>query len=708
MTLCPGVEPINYQQEAQGAPYEADFLSGRSSQGGPLKKLPRPGLSLLAKFGVISAIPVVLSSLVLGRSLDGIVQKRTLSLVREQAELITALRIEPHLKAADLDERLSGKQLSEFKEKFDPGSMGGYVAAFKIWDTDRKLVYQESKKLAKPSLPSADLLDAALDGEVVSKTIDLEAADAANKEGHELLEVYVPLELGNGDPVGAVQLYLPYAPVAQIIQSDNHRVYIILLLGFTLFYAVLFRIVAKASNKLRRQAEDNEYMALHDSLTGLPNRTLFHERANQAILAAKREGWSTAVMLMDLDRFKEINDTLGHHHGDLVLQEMGKRLQPLLRETDTVARLGGDEFAVLLPHVDNRDHTLLVADKIQKALERPFYLQGLALDVDASVGISLFPAHAKDVHGLLRRADVAMYEAKTTGRGRQIYTEEIDHHNPDRLGLAGDLRHAIERNELILHYQPQIGLKDDRLRNVEALVRWIHPVRGVLPPGEFIAIAERGGLIGPLTMTVLNQALRQLNLWDQSGMRVNVAVNLSVRNLLDPGFPADVARLLQKWRIDPIRLELEITESSIMADPARAMEILTTLNKLGVRLAVDDFGTGYSSLASLKKLPVDAVKIDKTFIQNMQNDENDLLIVQSIIELAHNLGLEVVAEGVENEEVTKMLALLGCDFIQGYHRGKPVQAQEVKWLLGLMRTPAAATPPPPPPPPVVPAASVSP
>ncbi len=666
-----------------------------------MKKIPRPGLSLLAKFGVVSAIPVILSSLVLGRSLDGIVQKRTLALVREQAELVTTLRIEPHLSVKDLEGPLSSKARRQFSESLAAAPVDDYIAGFKVWGPKRQLVFQENGNLKKSMLPASDLLDQALQGETVSSRINGEGTkEDGGSKNPQLIEVYVPLTFaGEAEPSGAVQLYLPYAPIAQIIQQDNHRLYLILLCGFTLFYAVLFRIVARASTKLKRQAEDNEYLALHDSLTGLPNRSLFHERAGQAILVARREGWNLAVMIMDLDRFKEINDTLGHHHGDLVLQEMGNRLRPLLRETDTVARLGGDEFAVLLPHVHSTNTTLQVADKIQKALERPFYIQGLALDIDASVGIAIFPTHGKDIHGLLRRADVAMYVAKQTGSGRQVYIEEIDNHNPDRLGLGGDLRNAIERNELVLHYQPLIGLKDDKLRSVEALVRWVHPARGVLPPAEFIAVAERGGLIGPLTMAVLNTALRQCHEWDQQGLTINVAVNLSVRNLLDPRFPAEVDRLLQKWEIDPIRLELEITESSIMADPARAMEILTTLHKLGVRLAVDDFGTGYSSLSSLKRLPINAVKIDKTFVQSMQSDENDLLIVQSIIDLAHNMGLEVVAEGVENAQVVEMLKLLGCDFIQGWHRGRPVPAKEIPWLLGVMQTTADAVPPPPPPPP---------
>jgi diguanylate cyclase (GGDEF)-like protein len=664
------------------------------------KRLPRPGLSLLAKFGVISAIPVILSSLVLGRSLDSIVQKRTLALVREQAELVTDLRILPHLSPDAMTSPLGKAAASEFTQGLREGPINDHVVGLRIWNQQKRPIFQNGGGGSK-ALPDTDLLDQAFAGSIVSDKADLTKATESGKRG--LLQVFVPLQFGDSnETLGVAQLFLPYARISKVIQQDNHRLYLILLCGFTLFYAILFRIVAKASTKLREQAEENEYLALHDSLTGLPNRSLFLERASQALLNAKREGWQMCVMIMDLDRFKEINDTLGHHHGDLVLQEMGRRLSPLLRETDTVARLGGDEFAVLLPHIEFADATLNVADKIHKALERPFYLQGLALDIDASIGISIFPAHGKDIHTLVRRADVAMYVAKTSGLDRQIYAEEIDTHTPDKLGLGGDLRNAIQRNELILNYQPLVSLRDQRVRNVEALVRWNHPARGVLPPSEFIDVAERGGLILPLTRTVLNAALQQLHEWDKEDFHINVAVNLSVKTLLDPGLSHTVAGLLKRWELDPIRLELEITESAIMADPVRAMEVLTALNKLGVRLAIDDFGTGYSSLSSLKRLPIDAVKIDKSFIQQMQQDENDLMIVQSIIDLAHNMGLEVVAEGVETDDVARMLTLLGCDYIQGWHRGRPVPAKEVPWLLGVMEASPESAPPPPPPPAAVP------
>jgi diguanylate cyclase (GGDEF)-like protein len=535
-----------------------------------------------------------------------------------------------------------------------------------------------------------------LSGKVVAD--DEPLVSATTKSDASYLDVLVPLEM-NGKPDGVIQVFLPFNPIAELIGQDNHQLYLILLCGFTLFYAILFRLVARASSKLQRQAAENEYMALHDSLTDLPNRALFLERANQALLTAKREQWSFSVMIMDLDRFKEINDTLGHHHGDQVLQQIGGRLEPLLRESDTVARLGGDEFAILFPHIEDPAAVMRIAQKMRNSLERPFYVQGLALDVDASIGIAVYPRHGKDVNTLLQRADVAMYVAKNTGTGQETYASENDKHSPYRLSLSGDLRNAIERSELLLMYQPQVSLLDGSVRGVEALVRWQHPDRGILAPGEFIPIAERGGLIQPLTRYVLNAAIKQVAEWDSEGLNLNVAVNLSVRNLLDPELSGEVRELLEKWDIDPIRLELEITESSIMSDPERAAVVLNELHALGVRLAVDDFGIGYSSLSSIKKLPISAIKIDRSFIQHMAVDENDLFIVRSVIDLSHNLGVEVVGEGVETKEVSDMLALLGCDFVQGFYRSAPTPAKEIPWLVGVMQPVGSPAPPPPPPPP---------
>ena len=664
-----------------------------------MREASSPGLSLLAKFGVISVIPVILSTIILGRSLDGIVRRRTTSVIREQAVMLTALRLQPFLEGESMNSSISAKTENELDSILSKAPLNEMVSGVNVYNSDGRRLYSSDPKGIESVDPSKKQIENVLSDKVVVNDVPVESSKAKSDESY--LDVLVPLDI-NGRSAGVIQIYLPFNPIAELIGQDNHQLYLILLCGFTLFYAILFRLVARASAKLQRQAKENEYIALHDFLTELPNRSLFVERANQALLAAKREQWSFAVMIMDLDRFKEINDTLGHHHGDQVLQQIGGRLEPLLRESDTVARLGGDEFAILLPHIEDPAAVVRIAAKMRNSLERPFYVQGLALDVDASIGIAVYPRHGKDVNTLLQRADVAMYVAKNTGTGQETYAAENDNHSPYRLSLSGDLRNAIERSELLLMFQPQVSLGDGSVRGVEALVRWQHPDRGLLAPGEFIPIAERGGLIQPLTRYVLNSAIKQVAEWDREGLHLNVAVNLSVRNLLDPELSGVVRELLDKWEIDPKRLELEVTESSIMSDPERAAIVLNELHALGVRLAVDDFGIGYSSLSSLKKLPVSTIKIDRSFIQHMAVDENDLFIVRSVIDLSHNLGVEVVGEGVETKEVADMLALLGCDYIQGYYKSAPIAAKEIPWLVGVMGSMGATPVPPPPPPPLPP------
>ncbi|MCI0527052.1 MAG: EAL domain-containing protein [Nitrospira sp.] len=443
--------------------------------------------------------------------------------------------------------------------------------------------------------------------------------------------------------------------------------------------------------KERTQAEETiRHLAYYDPLTNFPNRTLLHDRLQQAIVDAQGGYKQVALLLMDLDRFKEINDTLGHHRGDILLKNVGLRIQGVLRASDMIARLGGDEFAVLLPSVDHKE-PVLVARKITKILEFPFDIEGLPIDVEASIGIVLYPDHGSDADSLIQRADVAMYAAKQTGSGYTIYTADQDQHSPRRLALMAELRHAIEEGQLLLHYQPKVNLATGSVSSVEVLGRWPHEELGAVPPDQFIPLAERTGLIKPLTGWVLDQALNQCRTWYQAGIELSVAVNLSVRNLLNPQLPDQVAELLQHHGISPDCLELEITESSIMADPERAREIVTRLNKMGIQLSIDDFGTGYSSLGYLKRLPVHWIKIDKSFVIHMMANESDAVIVQSTIDLAHNLGLKVVAEGVENQGIYDRLVDLGCDTMQGYYISPPLPADElVRWLResrwGLKKT----------------------
>ncbi|HWQ95648.1 MAG TPA: EAL domain-containing protein [Gammaproteobacteria bacterium] len=432
-----------------------------------------------------------------------------------------------------------------------------------------------------------------------------------------------------------------------------------------------------------QQTAKLEHQALYDSLTDIPNRTLLHDRLRQAIIAAQRSGASLALLLIDLDRFKEINDTLGHDRGDQVLKQIGPRIQGVLRLSDTVARLGGDEFAVLLPTVSNPDHAVLTAGKILQALQTPFPVEGLELEIGASIGIVLCPEHGTEADLLMQHADVAMYLAKQQGGGYAVYASELDQHSPQKLTLMSELRHAIEHDELVLYYQPKLSLKTQSIIGVEALVRWRHPQRGLIYPDQFIPLAEQTGLIKPLSLWVIDHALRQHIAWRRLGLTIGVAVNLSARNLHDQELPRQIAELLRLHQIKPHMLDIEITESAIMADPVRALEVLTRLSDMGVKLSIDDFGTGYSSLAYLKKLPVDAVKIDKSFVMDMAKDADNAMIVRSTIDLAHNLGVQVIAEGVEVHEAWIELSILGCDAAQGYYINRPIPAAEfITWLNG--------------------------
>jgi diguanylate cyclase (GGDEF)-like protein/PAS domain S-box-containing protein len=427
-------------------------------------------------------------------------------------------------------------------------------------------------------------------------------------------------------------------------------------------------------DQLQRQMQRIEYQALHDALTDLPNRTLFGDRAEQAMLQAKRDGSGFAIMLIDLDRFKEVNDTLGHPSGDLLLREIAGRLRRALRESDTVARLGGDEFGVVAPGLSDGATARAFAEKLREKLAEPVVVGGLTIEVEGSVGIAIYPDHGEDVETLTRHADVSMYVSKTT-HAPIVYAAAYDHHSLARLALHGELRQALEADELVVHYQPQADVATGEVHKVEALVRWQHPEHGLLGPDQFIPLAEQTGLIRALTHYVLDTALGQCHAWRAEGREVRVAVNITGRELVDLRFPDEVTKLLSKWRIKPAQLELEITETTIMTNPPRARAVLAQLSKLGVRLAVDDFGSGHASLGYLRKLPINVLKIDKSFIQQMAEDAGDAAIVRTAIDLGHNLGLEVVAEGVETQGQLEFLTSARCDLVQGYLLGRPARAE---------------------------------
>ena len=423
-----------------------------------------------------------------------------------------------------------------------------------------------------------------------------------------------------------------------------------------------------------------EHQALHDGLTGLANRTLFGDHVAQALVAAKRTDEPRAVLVMDLDGFKQVNDTLGHDQGDSLLKEVGSRLTDALRETDTVARLGGDEFAILPAGATDLVAAAAVAWKIQQVCEPPFVLDTEVVQVSASVGIALFPEHGTNPADLLRRADLAMYEAKRSRSGHAVFDAAQEQQLANHLALLGDLRQCVLRGELVLHYQPKINLAARTISGVEALVRWRHPKLGLLAPGSFMPEVERIELIEPLTRWVLNEALRQQRVWRDGGADLTMSVNISGSSLRDGcDLPATLEELITAWGTAPERLTLELTERALIE--SGAPDVLARLHGMGAKVSIDDFGTGYSSLAYLQRLPVDEIKVDRSFVTGLVAASDDEVIVRSTIDLAHNLGLTVVAEGVEDAHVVEMLVAYACDSAQGYFFSRPCAAEELTaWL----------------------------
>jgi diguanylate cyclase (GGDEF)-like protein len=385
------------------------------------------------------------------------------------------------------------------------------------------------------------------------------------------------------------------------------------------------------------------------------------------------------LLLMDMDGFKEVNDTLGHHSGDALLREVAARLRTALRAEDTVARLGGDEFAILPAGPCDEHDARAIAEKVLAALQLPFMVEEHAIHARMSIGVAVYPFHGEDAETLMRRADVAMYTAKRNRDGHVVYSPEQDEHAKRRLQLTGELRHAIPARELVLHYQPRMHIAGGEISSLEALVRWEHPTQGLLPPSDFIPVAEDSDLIHPLTAWVAGEAVRQLRAFGEMGLDLSVAINLSARNLADRRLPAMIERLLTTWGVSPNRLRLEMTESVLMASDWQ--DVLGELHQLGLCVSIDDFGVGYSSLAYLQRLPVDEIKIDKSFVTDMVHNPENAAIVRSTIDLGHNLGLKVVAEGVESAECLHLLARFGCDSVQGYHVAPPLDAPE---LIGFM------------------------
>jgi diguanylate cyclase len=502
-----------------------------------------------------------------------------------------------------------------------------------------------------------------------------------------VLDVYVPVfaDRDSTVPYGAAEVVLDYSPTQQATASAVRNVALVVTLGLLVVWLLLFRTVRNASRRLRASAAENARLALLDPLTGLPNRRLLAERLEIAVADAERHGHHVGLLLLDIDRFKEINDTLGHDRGDTLLVQVADRLRAIVRDTDTVARLGGDEFAVLLKTVRSIDDGAMFAERVLGAFAQPYDIDGLVLHVETSVGLALLPDHAADVQALMKRADVAMYSAKAGRRGMSIYEAEGDSNSPARLLLLGDLRRALDvDDQLSVHYQPKLDLNSRSIVGLEALLRWNHPVRGNIPPGEFIPLAEQTGLVHLITRRVLELVLEQIRVWRIDGWEIQVAVNLSALNLAEPDLDRKIAALLEEYDVPARLLEFEITESAIMQDPERAAATLTRIAALGSTIALDDFGIGNTSISQLRDLPIDTLKIDRSFILDMASGNE--VLVKVVTDLAHEFSMVAVAEGVEETDIAERLRLIGCDLAQGYLYARPVPADQLPQIFAEFGT----------------------
>jgi len=640
-------------------------------------------MGLLGQFGVVSAVLVIVLAALLTVVLRSIIEERALRRAEQLAESVGQLAVEPLLTPQDfVIEQVDHARAEELEAAIRRALSDQAVSRVNVFSRHGTVVYSNERELIGSHFDPSIEKTTALAGGVASKLV-VPAADDEQASGPDLgtqLQVFVPVKTqvdGEEHVLGALELDLPFEPIAQEIKADERALHGVLAFGLVLLWLGLYQLVARASRRLNIQIEENRRLGLHDSLTGLPNRALFTDRTERAVALARRSATSVAILLINLDRFKEVNDTLGHHMGDALIREVAHRLQLELRDADTIARLGGDEFAVLMPDVRDPDAPVHCALRVLDAVRRPFDVEGITLEIDASIGAASFPDDGADVTRLLQCADVAMYAAKEEHTGLVQYVTSLDEHTPERLALFGELRRAIDNDELVVHYQPKADVVAGRIAGVEALVRWQHRTRGLLLPDDFIDVAEQTGLIRPMTRYVLDRALQDCRAWRDRGLELSVAVNLSPRNLLDTTMPAQVHELLQHHGLPPEALELEITESTAMVDPVRALQILDELHRSGVQLSVDDYGTGHSSLAYLSHLPVDALKIDRSFVMDMGTGSKGDVIVRSTIDLARNLGLVVVAEGVETKEVYHRLSELGCDAAQGYWLGQPGPADGI-------------------------------
>jgi diguanylate cyclase (GGDEF)-like protein len=650
-------------------------------------------LTLTQRVALMSLVPMVVLGFVLTRVIERQVASHSVADASQSAHLIANIGIQPLLTPRELAAGLTPSQIRELDKQLRARSTTQDLARIKIWNRAHVVVYSDDHRLIGHTFAAASDLKEALEGHANNADVVTPQADAetASEVGlGQLVEVYVPLRFAaSGPPAGVFEIYLSYRPIAAAIAHDKRLIALVVAIGLAVLWAILYRIVAQASRRLRRQSRENYTLARYDPLTGLPNRTLFRERVDGALRRSGERRDAIAVLLIDLDGFSEINATLGNPTGDAVLCATARRLRSQLGQDTLVARIGGDEYAILCPRADGVSGALVTAQKVQTGMEAPIVVAGIALNVDASIGLAVLDDEGEGLDDLLQHADSALARARLQRSRVEAYSKHFDSFDPARLLLLGEVRSALERDEFELHYQPKVDLSSNRVSGVEALLRWRHPERGLLMPMTFIPLVEQTALIESVTQRVLERALEQMARWRAQGIDLEMSVNLSARNLLEVALPERLATLLRRHEIPPKRLTVEVTESATMADPDRAAEVLCALSERGVGVSVDDFGTGNASIAYLARLPADEIKIDKAFITELCEDDRAEAIARSTIDLARHLGLRVVAEGIETEAVFEHLAELGCDIGQGYFISRPLTADALDaWLIangGIVR-----------------------
>jgi diguanylate cyclase (GGDEF)-like protein len=640
---------------------------------------------LFAVYAVISLIPIAALGFILAADFRSEAQSRGIDQARSEAQLIAQTAIEPLLDGAPLSAGLTTADRTSMRRlvRQTVDSKGEGTLRLRLRDQTGHIVFSDDGTGFDDPVDD-EALEAA-HGEKVAILTHLNTDATPRHPGPRAVEVYLPLRAGSpARAVGVLELYLSYAPINREVAGLLSTMYRDLIIGLGALYLTMFAISASVTRRLRRQSQLNARLAQFDTLTGLPNRTLFEHLAAAALQTGRHQGQATAIAVVDLDRFKEINDTLGHRNGDEVLAEVGRRLAAAAGPDMTVARLSGDEFGLVVPCKVDPEADLA---EVRRILQRDILVGGLTLSVQASIGYALAPADADDVGTLMRRADVAMYLAKAEHAGIARYDVRRDQYDAATLGLVAELRQAIDSDQLVLHYQPQRDLASGRTTAIEALVRWQHPTRGLLYPDTFLPLAEQTDLIDQLTRWVLRRALGDLQQLGES--ELSVAVNVSARGIGRGELANDVIEILRELAVDPRRLVIEVTETTILADPARAAIELCRLTAAGVKISLDDFGQGQTSLGHLSALPLAELKIDRGFVDDMLEHPAHAAIVHSVIDLGHNLGLRVVAEGVETREVLVHLADRGCDLVQGYLLSRPVPLDKLASWLAAERTAAA-------------------